>query len=865
MKKSSLLVPILLTVISGCSANAPDTSPGVSWDLAQYRKRIISDVRYGLSFSIPAAKNERINSVESIHFALSDASQPVVLDFRAAPEDVLRVHVFNDPVDYEVANGHIIVPARAFENGQNLIQIEFLAGDLSLNRNPDFLYTLLVPDRAATLFPSFDQPNLKATFQLILTTPESWRAVTNGALVSSDTAEGRVTHVFAETKPLSTYQFAFAAGEFMVETAVRNGRTMHMYHRETDRSKVARNREAIFDLHAAALSWLEEYTNMPYPFGKFDFVLVPAFQYGGMEHPGAIYYRSSSLMLDEAATQNQMLGRASVISHETTHMWFGDMVTMNWFDDVWTKEVFANFMAAKIVNPSFPGIDHELRFFLAHYPAAYAVDRTAGANPIRQPLENLKDAGTLYGAIIYQKAPIVMQQLEQLTGAEAFRDGLQLYLADFRYGNATWPDLIVRMDGRTDEDLTSWSNVWVEEPGRPTISTNLAIDRSGKIGSLEVRQQDPSGAGKIWNQRLELTLGYQDHVERVPLHLNAAAVGVPDVVGWEPPLYVLATGHGHGYGLFELDERSRDYLLQNISEISDALTRAGAWLTLWDDMLQQNVTPAALLSLAMHALPAEQDELIVQRILGYIRTAYWQFSRPGERARLAPALEQLLWNSMGNAGSTSLKAAYFNGYASITLTLEGVERLREIWNHERTIRGLPLSERNYTTIAEELALRGVPDVEEILSQQLGRIHNPDRKSRFQFVRPALSPQQSVRDAFFESLKDPENREHEPWVLSGVSFLHHPLRDGASEKYIRPSLVLLEEIQETGDIFFPKRWLDATLAGYSSPTAASQIRDFLAARPNYPSRLRLKIEQSADPVFRAAAILHANLASSQEDK
>ena len=127
-----------------------------------------------------------------------------------------------------------------------------------------------------------------------------------------------------------------------------------MFHRETDAAKVARNREAIFDLHAAALDWLEKYTAIPYPFGKFDFLLVPAFQFGGMEHPGAIFYNANGLLLDESATQDQMLGRASVIAHETAHMWFGDLVTMQWFNDVWMKEVFANYMAAKIVNPAFP-------------------------------------------------------------------------------------------------------------------------------------------------------------------------------------------------------------------------------------------------------------------------------------------------------------------------------------------------------------------------------------------------------------------------------------------------------------------------------------------------------------------------------
>ena len=126
--------------------------------------------------------------------------------------------------------------------------------------------------------------------------------------------------------------------------------------------------------------WLEDYTGIPYPFGKFDFVLIPSFQFGGMEHAGAILYNAASLMLDESATQNQLLERASIIAHETAHMWFGDLVTMRWFNDVWMKEVFANFMAAKIVNPSFPQVNHELRFLLAHYPAAYQVDRTAGTN-----------------------------------------------------------------------------------------------------------------------------------------------------------------------------------------------------------------------------------------------------------------------------------------------------------------------------------------------------------------------------------------------------------------------------------------------------------------------------------------------------
>src|SRR5690606_16737601 len=182
---------------------------------------------------------------------------------------------------------------------------------------------------------------------------------------------------------------------------------------------------------------------------------------------------------------------------ETAHMWFGDLVTMRWFNDVWMKEVFANFMAAKIVNPSFPDVDHELRFLYAHYPAAYGVDRTDGANPIRQELANLNEAGSLYGAIIYQKAPIVMRQLELLIGADAMQSGLREYLRNHAFGNATWPDLVRVLDARTPQDLEAWSRAWVEEPGRPRVSVRRNSD-----GEVVIDTVDSRGRPLEWAQRI---------------------------------------------------------------------------------------------------------------------------------------------------------------------------------------------------------------------------------------------------------------------------------------------------------------------------------------------------------------------------
>ncbi|MEO7274057.1 MAG: M1 family aminopeptidase [Vicinamibacterales bacterium] len=830
---------------------APSPGPGVPRPLAEARAARVSDLRYELSVTIPATMTEPVMAAEIIRFALSDSSSSLALDFSEPADRISALSLNGKTVAVQAVDGHVILPAGGLVAGANEVRLVFRAGDASLNRNPEYLYTLFVPARAHLAIPCFDQPDLKAKWTLALDVPAGWQALANGAETSRAASGGRLKLTFAETPPLSTYLFAFAAGRFSIETAERHGRTFRMFHRETDTAKVARNRAAIFDLHASALAWLEAYTGIPYPWGKFDFLLVPSFQFGGMEHAGALAYNASGLLLDQSATQNQLLARASVIAHETAHMWFGDLVTMRWFNDVWMKEVFANFMAAKIVNPSFPGINHELRFLYANYPTAYDVDRTTGTNAIRQPLDNLDEAGTLYGAIIYQKAPIVMRQLERILGETPFRDGLREYLRGHSFANATWSDLVALLDARTPEDLAGWSRAWVDEPGRPMITTTLRV-ADGRIAALAFQQSDPvARRGLTWTQRLQVLVSSAGQVRTLPVNLSGATAAVPGATGLPAPDFILPTGEGVGYGGFVLDPASRTYLLAHLPEIADPLTRGAAWVTLWEEMLDGRVAPAALLDLSLRALPLEQDELTVARILGYTEQAYWKFVDEPTRTRVTPDLERVLRAGLDRSTTASLKSAWFSTLRDTARSAPVVGWLERVWRKTETIPGLPFAEPDDIALALELAVREVPAWQAILDQQLARTENPDRKARFAFVRPALSPDQATRDAFFESLKDPANRRHEPWVLEGVAYLHHPLRAAASERYIAVSLGMLREIQRTGDIFFPKRWADATLRGHASPTSATIVTSFIAALPrDYPDRLRRVVLSAADDLLRA---------------
>jgi aminopeptidase N len=823
---------------------------GVPESLATVRAAHIRALRYELAFRIPESKTQAVRGTEAVRFEL-DAPRQVVLDFEQKRGHILSLTAGGEPAAFDFADGHILVPAAATRAGENAIRIEFVAGDESLNRNDDFLYTLFVPARARYAFPCFDQPSLKARYSLTLDIPAAWQVTANGAETGRETANGRSVVRFAETPPLSTYLFSFVAGKFQVETAVRNGRTFRMFHRETDAAKVARNRDAIFDLHARALAWLEDYTGIPYPWGKFDFVLIPSFQFGGMEHAGAILYNASGLMLDPSATQTQLLARASVIAHETSHMWFGDLVTMRWFNDVWMKEVLANFMAAKIVNPSFPEINHELRFFLTHYPAAYDVDRTGGTNPIRQKLDNLDEAGSLYGAIIYDKAPIAMRQLEGIVGESGFREGMREYLKRFAFGNATWLDLIGILEASNPGQVANWSRAWVDERGRPEITTVLRCGADGKIAALALGQRDPLGRGVLWPQHLRVAVGYPDGVAQYEVLESGAVTNVDEARGRRRPLYVIPSGGGLGYGLFRLDTGTLRYLLAHMEEVSDPLTRASAWVDLWENLLERRVRPSDFVDLAVRALPRETDEQNTQRVLSYLVRAFWHEIPPEQRAERAPALESFLRGGLSQAGTPSRKSAWFNAFRDVVLTRDGLAWLERVWRRDEKIEGLTFAETDEIDMALNLALREAPGWQQILAAQRDRIQNPDRKARFEFVMPAVSADPAVREAAFARFRDLANRRHEPWVLESLRYLNHPLRESQARQFVRPALELLPEIQATGDIFFPKRWADAVLSGQRSPEAAATVRQFLAGHPELPLRLRWVVLSAADDLFRTA--------------
>ncbi len=840
MKQFSTFL-LLLVIFTGCKSTPTQVSKGVTDQLAQYRKSVISNITYQLNFAIPDKLKEQVMGSAFISFELKNTEQDLQLDFKGDTTSDYSISCNGKQTVIKLHNDHLVLDKKLLKSGQNEVRLNFTCPDWSLNRNKDFMYTLFVPDRASTAFPCFDQPDLKARFKLTLQIPANWIAVANGSSKTETLQDSLKIMDFNLSKPLPTYLFAFSAGKFDTISHTQNGKTVVLYHREKE-EELKNNTDSIFSLIFHSIDWIEKYTDIPYPFEKYDIVAVPSFQYGGMEHPGAILYRSKSLFLDAKPSRQELMSRANLIAHETAHMWFGDMVTMAWFDEVWLKEVFANFIADKVVSPLYPEIDFDLQFQLAHYQSAYSVDRTSGANVINQKLKNMNVAGSLYGSIIYHKAPIVMRMLELKTGAENLQNGLRQYLKENAYGNAGWKDLIGILNQNGTEDLQKWSESWVNEAGRPQLTyqtdgTNLIIE-----------QTDLQGKSRIWPQNIDIIYSIKGKIQYRSLSLKTAELKVENLFGNEKPDWVYLNAKGNVYGYLKMDSLSQSYFLKNFSNLNDDLLQASVLTDLRENVYEGNLNANNLIETLIESIPAEKNPILYERMVSNLETLFLYKTTIQDRSIFADKLEKMLWDEF--IKKPAQRTSILNSMINLATTNYSLNKLSAVLNVKTNeLEGYVVSADQLNNISLQLAFEWPEKALTILDNRESQINNQDKKEWFQFVRQSINPVPAERDRFFNSLLYEKNRGHEPWVNKAMAFLNHPSHEKESLQYIRPALDKLQEIQRTGDIFFSKSWLDNLLVGHNSKEAAEIVRQFLNDNPEYPEDLKKKILQSADQLMR----------------
>ncbi|HMG85040.1 MAG TPA: M1 family aminopeptidase [Terracidiphilus sp.] len=846
------------------------SEPGVSRTLAIDRAGRLSKIHYQLSFAI-REHEAAVDGTESLSFD-SKTDGDLLIDYR---DGILHSAELNGrPISPQIENGHLKLPA---STGKNKVKLVFTsnaaAAGKAITRYEDkddgseYFYTLFVPMDASMAFPCFDQPDLKANFRLDVEHPAHWTVIGNTAATLTDE-----THTsFEETRPISTYLFAFAAGPFEAVRS-KNAAEPTVYVRKSQMARAEQEAPQVQQMAARGIGYFSEFFAQPFPFPKYDLVLIPGFPFGGMEHAGATFLNEDGILFRSMPTPSDFFRRNTLVLHETCHQWFGDLVTMRWFDDLWLKEGFAQYMAYKGLASLEPASNPWKHFYDDVKPLAYGIDETLGTTPIYQDIPNLKDAKSAYGAIVYQKAPAILKQLEFRIGSDAFRAGLRTYLSKHAYGNAEWSDLIAAFGQAiaTDRDpsatskkvpdLDAWAAAWIKRRGMPQIDVDWSC-RNGKVDRLTLSQHDVLPDGFAWPISTQVMLNYgpEDKPNRLfRVDWSTAAIKVSQALGQACPAFVFANAGDEAYGRFPLDSASEAEASRQIVSVpldkQEPLLRAMLWGALWDNVHLAKSPPRGYVELAVKSLPDEVDDAMARVQGGRISTALHSWMSEDARKAVLPHVESVIADRMFNAPTLGMRIVSFRTFTSISETPDRLQKVKELLAGKVGVPGMELKRLDRWNLVGHLVAMSDPEAKAIYEAE--KAHDQSGEGlKYAYAAEAATPSAEVKERYFnEYLHSPTIQED--WITQSLRPFNAWNQAWLTQQYLVQALDELEKIKQHRKIFFLGAWLGAFIGGQdtleNSVNAKTAVQTWLTTHQIDPD-LRRKILEAADALNRTGLI------------
>jgi aminopeptidase N len=857
-----LSAAVILVTVSGPAMAAP-VEPGVSHTLAIARAARLSNLRYQLSFTLKEHQSP-VAGTETLTFD-SSAAGDLPLDYR---DGVLQSATLNgQPIPAQLENGHLNLPAIA---GSNTLKLTFTSNAAPVGKaitryedkddGSEYFYTLFVPMDASMAFPCFDQPDLKARFTLAVEHPAGWSVIANGAPSTIDATHAQ----FTETRPISTYLVAFAAGPFAAVHS-KNPAEPTIYVRKSQLARAQQEAPQVQQITARGIAYFAGFFAQPFPFPKYDLVLIPGFPFGGMEHAGATFLNEDGVLFRSTPTASDYFRRNTLVLHETCHQWFGDLVTMRWFDDLWLKEGFAQYMAYKALAELEPASNPWKYFYEEIKPLAYGIDETQGTTPIFQNIANLKDAKSAYGAIVYEKAPAVLKQLEFHIGAEAFRDGLRSYLKQHAYSNAQWSDLIgafkAASSNRPTSDVDAWADAWIKHRGMPQVDVAWSCS-NGKLDRLTLTQHDVLPDGLLWPISNQIVLSYAGQPgiadQSIRADWNTASFTVPQAAGKACPSFVFSNAGDEAYGRFLLDQASEaaasHQIVATAPDKQDPLLRSMLWGALWDNVHVAASPSRAFVELALKALPQESDESLARVQGARIATALHSYLRDAARKELAPRVESVIADRMLNAPTLGLRIVSFRTFNGIAETPAALQQVKDLLSAKLTVPGLTLKPLDRWNLIGHLIAMSDPEAQAIFTSE--KSHDQSGESqKYAYAAEAGAPSVEIKARYFHEYLTSQTVQ-EDWITQSLRPFNAWNQASLTQSYLAQALNELPEIKAHRKIFFLGAWLSSFIEGQNtiqnSPAAQSAVRAWLAGDKIYPD-LRLKVLEASDELDRTVLI------------
>ncbi len=552
-----------------------------------------------------------------------------------------------------------------------------------------------VPD-ARRVFATFEQPDLKATFQFSVTTPESWTVLSNSATPVPEVTESGLRFEFAATPVISTYITAIIAGPYVGKlgslTSI-DGREIPLgvYCRQSLEEYL--DADAIMDTTRKGFAFFEDAYGIPYPFDKYDQIFVPEYNAGAMENAGCVTYRDQYIFRSKP-TAWELETRANTILHELAHMWFGDLVTMQWWNDLWLNESFAEYMSHLALAEGTEWKDAWIGF-MSRKEWGMNQDQLPSTHPVKADMPDLHAVEVNFDGITYAKGASVLRQLVTYVGRENFFAGLHQYLTKHAWGNATLEDLLSELEATSGRDLSAWSKVWLEEEGVTTLRPGLIIGKDGTIERLSVVQEVFTPGSSLRPHRLAVA-GYdlqQDGTVKqsfqIELDVDGAETVVEKAAGLPLPDLLLVNDGDLAYAKVRLDPQSLAFATENIGSIDSAVTRRTILSAAWDMVRDAELPATEYIELALRAAAKETNTSTLTSILQRVEYAVTHYTAPENRAeRMGAAAERLLFLARTLPAGTDAQALAVRSLARGATQEDQYAALEALYTGTDTLHGL---------------------------------------------------------------------------------------------------------------------------------------------------------------------------------
>ena len=829
---------------------------------AQERKALVETVSYEVELDLTRG-SEVFGSTTRVVFTGQPGASTFIDAITKTVHSVTLNGVALDPA--EVADGlRIQLPNLQAENTLEVVaDAMYTNTGEGLHRFVDpvddevYLYSQFeVPD-SRRVFAVFEQPDLKATFQFTVTAPAHWVVVSNSPAPEPAVDGDKATWAFPPTARISSYITAIVAGPYdhvHSELTSSDGRRIPLgvYSRKSLTEFL--DAEYIFDITRAGFAYFEKHFDYPYPFEKYDQLFVPEFNAGAMENAGAVTF-TETYVFRSKVTDAVKERRVVTILHELAHMWFGDLVTMKWWNDLWLNESFAEWASTIATAEATEWHEAWTTFNAMEKTWAYKQDQLPSTHPVVAEINDLEDVQVNFDGITYAKGGSVIKQLVAWVGLENFMAGVARYFKKHQWGNTELRDLLGELEATSGRELTEWSRLWLETAGVNTLRPEIQTLPDGTISSFTIVQTAPEDYPTIRPHRL--AIGFYNKRDgkvrrdfRIEIDVAGQRTEVQSLIGRPRPDLVLVNDEDLAYAKIRLDEQSLATAMQHLEDIDDPLARSLVWGAAWDATRDAETPASEYVALVLGNIGSETESTTLRTTLSQLLLAARSYVDPARRARTIETVADGLWLlAQGAAPASDAQFQFVKFFASVACTDDHVATLRGLLDGSVTLPALEIDTDLRWELLEGLVINGAAGEDEI--EDALAADNTSNGQQAAARARATIPTAEGKRAAFAALAESDALPNA--IVRNITLGYTHVNDPASlQGLIAPYFATIGDIWTSRSYKIAEHFI---LGLYPAPLASQELVDatkaWLEANPDTPALRRLVIENLAG-VERALA-------------